>query len=141
MRMMTTAVRAAVLAMMCITVAVFGATGAIAQQDDASQTSERKQVALKDEQIAPFLKMQDALVELAKSIDPESDQPDPNLEDKLEKLARDHGFGSYDEYDAIAASIALVMSGLDPDTGSYTDPKVSMQADLKDIMADTTLNR
>jgi len=107
--------------------------------DTGSETVMAEQIQLTKAHITSFVRMQTALIEMAEDLDAQSETPDPKLQDKLEQAARDSGFASFDEYDRAAVSITLVMAGLDPDTGVYTDPKQDLRADLEEVKTEQDL--
>lgn len=100
---------------------------------------EIKQVRLTEQHIRGFVEMQKVLAEMAKTIDTEEKAREQNIAARLEDLAKQNSFGSFENFDVVASNITLVISGIDPDTGKYTNPKELMRADIADINKDTTL--
>ena len=98
------------------------------------------QVRLTEQHVQGFIAMQKVLTELARTLEGDADANDDTVVKKLEALAKQNGFDSFAQFDNIAANITLVISGIDPDTGKYTDPRELMRADIADIRTDTTLN-
>ncbi|MEO0729284.1 MAG: hypothetical protein AAFY64_02760 [Pseudomonadota bacterium] len=97
------------------------------------------QVQLTETMVESFLRMQTGLAGVAEELEAVDDKPHAALKDKLTKLAKNAGFASFADYDRVAQSIFLVMSGIDPDTGAWTDPKINLRADIEDVRKDTTL--
>ncbi|MEO0671187.1 MAG: hypothetical protein AAFZ05_04090 [Pseudomonadota bacterium] len=120
--------------------ALLFATPAAAETPQASPTI--KQVRLTEQHVQGFIAMQKVLTELARSLESagaSGAQGDEQVVQKLEALARENGYASFAEFDNIAANITLVISGIDPDTGKYADPRDLMRADIEDIRKDETL--
>ena len=79
------------------------------------------QVALTDAQIESFISAQKEMVPIVAKAPP-GDRPDPKIVEQLEAVAKKHNFANYNEYDDVAETIGLVMSGIDPDTKKYVGP-------------------
>lgn len=97
------------------------------------------QVQLTDGSVKNFIKAQGALSEIAPKIQAAGDSPDPGLRTELEKLATDNGFKSFAELDDVAGTIALVMAGLDAQSGDYVDPYGALQKELEEIKKDASI--
>lgn len=110
-----------------------------AQDRNDAETGPLTQIELTDAHMTRFIAMQTDLVALGKEIEASEEQPNPKLNEKLTELAKKNGFKTFDEFDDVAATVSLVMEGLDPDTKEYTDPKESIAADIEDAKQDTTL--
>jgi hypothetical protein len=110
---------------------VLGHTGARAQ--------DFKQMKLTDRHIQGFIASQKELTAMADRLQEAGNQPDPQLQAELEELAKRHGFASFGELDDVAANISVVMAGLDPQTGNYSDPLDTIKQEMEDIKADTSI--
>ncbi|MEL6623486.1 MAG: hypothetical protein AAFQ11_11525 [Pseudomonadota bacterium] len=97
------------------------------------------QVKLTDDMIKRFIAMQTELVAMAKDLE-DAEDPDDKLKAQLKALATKHGFASIGEFDAVATSITLIMTGIDPDTGVWADPKIGIRGDMEDVKKDTTID-
>ena len=53
--------------------------------------------------------------------------------------AKKGGFASFDDYQIVTANIAMVLQGIDPNTKKFGDPKVMMQAQIKQVQADKSM--
>ena len=51
-----------------------------------------------------------------------------------------HGFKNFAEYEAVAASISLVMAAIDPQTKVFTDPHTAIKKELEDVSAETNIS-
>lgn len=108
----------------------------------AAQAQEQKsftQVNLSEDQIASFIKAQAALAAIAPKIQAAGDTPDPGLQTELDALAKNNGFKDFAELDDVAGTIALVMAGLDSQTGEYVDPYDALQKELEDVKKDASI--
>jgi hypothetical protein len=56
-------------------------------------------------------------------------------EAKLKAVTKKHGFKNFAEYEAVAASISLVMAAIDSQTKVFTDPPTAIQQELEDVTA------
>lgn len=112
---------------------VTGGTGA------GAEPFEFKQIQLTETHLKGFLGSQPDLVAMADKLQGLGDKPDPSLQKELEALAKKHGFASFAELDDVAANISMVMAGLDPDTGEYTDPIEAIRKEMDDIRKDDTI--
>ena len=56
-------------------------------------------------------------------------------EAELKAVTKKHGFKNFAEYEAVAASISLVMAAIDSQTQVFTDPPTAIQQELEDATA------
>jgi len=99
-----------------------------------------KQVKLTDTHIKGFVGAQKEMASLAQQQGGQpTDKPDPKVQAELEAIAKRHGFQSFVDFDDIAFNISMVMGGLDPQTGAFTDPITSIKKEIADINADATI--
>ena len=68
-----------------------------------------------------------------------ADKPDPKIQAELEGIAKKHGFASFAEYDDVAATISMMMAGIDPQTKAFTEPKVAIQKEIEEVKNDKTI--
>jgi hypothetical protein len=54
---------------------------------------------------------------------------------ELKVVTKKHGFKSFAEYEAVAASISLVMAAIDSQTKVFTDPATAIQQEFEDVTA------
>jgi hypothetical protein len=136
-RMMRTILRAklAVLAGL-----VLFAGSAIAQgQKDGQDQSQVKQIKLSEKQVRDFISAQKQLAPLASKLESAGDQPDPALQKQIEQIAKSSGFSTLDEFDDVAANISLVLAGLDPQSGQFTEPPDQIKKDIDELKQDKQL--
>jgi hypothetical protein len=58
---------------------------------------------------------------------------------ELEMAATKNGFKNITGYAEVADNIALVMSGIDPETKVYTDPATAIKKEIAEVIADKEL--
>jgi hypothetical protein len=98
-----------------------------------------KQIKLTEQQVSGFVASQKDLAAIAPKIQAAGDKPDAALQTELEAIAKKNGFASFSELDDVAANISIVMAGLDPQTGNFTDPIEALKKELEDVKADATI--
>jgi hypothetical protein len=104
-----------------------------------AQAQDIKQIKLSDKQVVGFVASQKDLAALSSKIQAAGDKPDAALQAELEGVAKKHGFASFSELDDVAANISIVMAGLDPTTGTFTDPIEALKKELEDVKGDATI--
>jgi len=98
-----------------------------------------KQIKLTDQQIEGFINAQKDMSAAAEKMQSNSDKPDPKVQAELEGIAKKHGFGSFQEYDDVAANISMVMAGIDPKSKAFTEPKVAIQKEIEEVQGDKSI--
>jgi hypothetical protein len=98
-----------------------------------------KQMKLTDKQVQGFIASQKDLAAISGKLQAAGDKPDPALQAELETIAKKHGFSSFAELDDVAANISIVMAGLDPQTGDYTDPLEALKKELDEVKSDASI--
>ena len=114
---------------------VFGA----AFMTPSAYAQDIKQIKLSEKQVTGFVASQKDLAALAPKIQAAGDKPDAALQAELEAIAKKNGFASFSELDDVAANISIVMAGLDPQSGNFTDPIEALKKELDDVKADATI--
>ncbi len=109
----------------------WGASGAGAQ--------EINQIKLTEQQVQGFISAQKDLTAIAGDLQAAGDKPDAKLQAKLEDIAKKNNFASFNELDDVAANISLVMAGLDPQSGEFSDPVEMLKKEMAEIQADTSI--
>jgi hypothetical protein len=125
-----------------VLVAVAGIALAVPASAQAPQGGDQsfKQVKLTDAHITGFIGAQKEIAALAqKQGGQPTDKPDPKVQAEIEAIAKRHGFQSFVDFDDVAFNISMVMGGLDPQTGAFTDPISSIKKEIADITADKTI--
>jgi hypothetical protein len=99
-----------------------------------------KQIKLTDQQIEGFINAQKDMSAVAEKMQGNAaDKPDPKVQAELESIAKKHGFGSFQEYDDVAANISMVMAGIDPQSKAFTEPKVAIQKEIEEVTNDKSI--
>jgi hypothetical protein len=57
----------------------------------------------------------------------------------LRSVIKKHGYKNMAEYEAVAASISIVIAAIDPQTKIFTDPQTVITKQLEEIGADKTI--
>lgn len=112
---------------------------ALALTPASAQDTEFKQVKLTEKHIQGFIAAQKDLNEISDKLQNSSDQADKKLEAELEAIAKKNGFASFEELDEVAANISMVMAGIDPQSGEYSDPVESIKKEIEEIKADKSI--
>jgi hypothetical protein len=120
--------------------ALFAAAG-IAQNKDGQDQWQFKQIKLTEKQVRAFISAQKQLAPLASKLDGAADQPNPALQKEIEQIAKSNGFATLDEFDDVSANISLVLAGLDPQSGQFTEPPDQIKKDMDEIKQDKQLSQ
>ena len=64
-----------------------------------------------------------------------SNSANARYEAELKAVTKKHGFKNFAEYEAVAASISLVMAAINSQTKVFTDPPTAIQQELEDATA------
>jgi hypothetical protein len=64
-----------------------------------------------------------------------SNSANARYEAELKTITKKHGFKNIAEYEAVAASISLVMAAIDSQTKVFTDPPTAIRQELEDVTA------
>jgi hypothetical protein len=104
----------------------------------AAQTAV-KQIKLSDKQIEGFIAAQKDVSAVAEKMQINADKPDPKTQAELEGIAKKHGFASFEEYDDVAANISMIMSGFDPQTKAFSEPKIAIQKEIEEVTNDKSI--
>ena len=99
-----------------------------------------KQVKLNEKMVQGFIAAQKDMADLAqKAANVPSDKPDPKVQAELEDIAKKNGFASFADFDDVAFNISMVMGGLDPQSGTFTDPIAAIKKEIEEVTADKTI--
>lgn len=110
------------------------------QKDDQGQ-GQFKQIKLTEKQVKDFISAQKQLAPLASKLESAGDKPDPALQKQVEQIAKSNGFSSLDEFDVVGGNISLVLAGLDPQTGQFTEPPEMIKRDIEEIKQDKQMSQ
>jgi hypothetical protein len=78
---------------------------------------------------------------LAAKIPQDADKIDPKLQAQFEATAKKYGFTSYAEYDDVFNNVSLVMSGIDPQTKSFTEPPEALKRQIAEVQSDKKMSK
>jgi len=107
-------------------------------QKQGDSPPQLKQMKLTDKQVQGFISAQKDLAPLRSKLEGAGDKLDPALQAQLDLIAKKNGFSSGDEFDDVAANIAIVLSGLDQ-SGQFTEPPEQIKKDIEEIKQDAQL--
>ena len=120
--------------------ALFSAFLALALFDPGTATAQEvvKQIKLTDKHIQNFMA---AYEDIAKLYDgAESDKPeDPKVEAQAAAVAKKHGFASLAQYDDVSMNIAMIVSGIDPESKKFTEPSELIKQEIASVKADISV--
>jgi hypothetical protein len=118
------------------------AASAIAQSQKGGQDQwQFKQIKLTEKQVRGFISAQKQLTPLASKLESAADKPDPALQKQIEQIAKSNGFSTLDDFDDVAANISLVLAGLDPQSGQFTEPPDQIKKDMEELKQDKQLSQ
>jgi hypothetical protein len=118
--------------------ALFSALLALALFDSgAIAAQEVNQIKLTEKHIQGFMA---ASKDMAKLYDgANADQPDPKVEAQAGAVAKKNGFASLAEYEDASMNIAMIMSGIDPQTKKFTEPPEQIKKEIAALKADKSV--
>jgi SPX domain protein involved in polyphosphate accumulation len=119
--------------------ALFAASAIAQSQKDGEDQWQFKQIKLTEKQVQDFISAQKQLAPLANKLENAADKPDPALQKQIEQIAKSNGFSTIDEFDDVAANISLVLAGLDPQSGQFTEPPDQIKKDIDELKQDKQL--
>ena len=118
----------------------FGSAGISVLAPPAAASDMIQQIKLTEKSIEGFINAQKDMAKVAEKLQGStSDKPDPKIQMELEEVARKHGFKDFADYDDVAANISMVMAGIDPSNGSFTDPTEAIKKEIEEVKADKTI--
>jgi hypothetical protein len=118
-------------------IATFLAVALIYIAGPVSAQAPVKQLQLGEKQVEGFIAAHLDMGKVAEKI--QSDKPDKAIQGQLESVAKKYGFKDFNEYDDVAANIALVMAGIDPQTKAFTDPPTAIKKEIDEVTADKSI--
>jgi len=105
-----------------------------------AQPPQVKQIALTEKQIQDFIAAQQEMNAITDKLPEDADdKPDPKVQAQLEAVTKKHGFASYDEFSDVATNVALVLSGIDPKTKTFSEPPVALKKQIAAVSADKNM--
>ena len=104
---------------------------------DAATAQEVRQIKLTEKQIQGFMA---AYEDMAKVYDgANQDKPDPKVEAQAEAVAKKNGFASLAQYEGVSTNIAMIMSGIDPQTKKFAEPPEQIKNEIAALKADKSI--
>jgi hypothetical protein len=98
------------------------------------------QIKLTETQVEGFIAAQDdMLAVIEKTGAGFSEHASPEYDAALDAVTRKHGFKDLAEFDAVATSISMVMTGIDPETKLFTDPQMAISKEIDDVRSDQSI--
>lgn len=99
------------------------------------------QLQLSEKHIQGFIAAQPDITQfIERNPAQEGTAPTDKQQAELDAIAKKHGFNDYTEYDDVAYNISVILSGIDPDSGKYTDPIELIKKEIAEINADTQIS-
>lgn len=99
------------------------------------------QVALTAKQIEGFIAAQKEISAITKKIPASATKPDPKIGTQLDTAAKKYGFKSFGEYDDVANTIGLVMTGIDPVSRTFQEPPDAIRQEIAEVNADKAISK
>jgi hypothetical protein len=121
--------------------AVFGPAVMAQSQKESEGQQQIQQIRLTETKVQSFISAQKQLTPLAGKLEAAGDKPDPALQSQLEQIAKSNGFSSLDELDVVALNIALVLDGLDPQTGQFMERSEQIKKDMDELKQDGQISQ
>lgn len=121
-------------------VAILALATALAHPALAQDPAPLKQIKLTVAHIDSFVGAQKELAAFeAKHPNLHEQKPDAKMLAEIDTIVKKHGFKNFEDFEDVAANISLVMSGIDPQTGEFTDPITAIKQDIDAVKADKTI--
>ena len=98
---------------------------------------EMKQIKLTEKHMESFIAVSEPMAQLYDGVNP--NKPDPKLEAQAEALVKKNGFASLGEYDDVSMNIAMIMSGIDPQTKKFTEPTEQIKQTIDAVKSDKSV--
>lgn len=121
--------------------AAFAALALLTPGPAAAQApSPVKQIQLTEQQVQGFISAHKDMSAIAERMQgAASDKPDPKIQAELEAIAKKHGFKDFNEYDDVAANVSMVLSGIDPQSKKFMEPKLAIQREIDEVKLDKSI--
>jgi hypothetical protein len=119
-------------------VVLFSALLALALSHPSVATAQEvKQIKPTEKHMQSFIAVSDDMAQLYDGANP--DRPDPKLEAQAEALVKKNGFASLAEYDDVSMNVAMIMSGIDPQTKRFTEPAEQIKQQIDAVKSDKSV--
>jgi hypothetical protein len=96
------------------------------------------QVALTETQIQSYLLAEKEFDPILAKLPPDA-PPDAKVVAQLDTIAKKYKFASFEDFNAVGASIGLVADGIDPQTKKYVGEDVVLKKQIADITANKSM--
>ena len=117
---------------------LFSALLALALFDPGAATAQEvKQIKLNEKHMQGLIAVSEDMAKLYDDANP--DKPDPKLEAQANALVEKNGFANLTEYDDVSMNIAMIMSGIDPQTKSFTEPPEQIKQQIDAVRSDKSV--
>jgi hypothetical protein len=114
---------------------------ALAQICGAALAQGLKQIKLTEKQVQSYIAAQKELTAITDKMEgAAAEKPDAKIQAELEAVAKKYGFKDFAEYDDVAANVAMVLSGIDPQTKVFLQPPDAIKKEIEQVTADKTLS-
>jgi hypothetical protein len=120
---------------------LFAASGMAQGQAQQEGEQQFKQVRLTEKHIKGYISAQKQLAPLASKLEGADDKADPALEGQLQQIAKSNGFSGVDELAQVGANISIVLAGLDPQTGQFTEPPDLIRKEMEQVKQDAQMSQ
>jgi hypothetical protein len=99
------------------------------------------QIQLTEKQVEGFIAAQNDVAAVLEKMQAAvfSGQVSAKSQAELEAITKKNGFKNFAEYEAIVANISMVMAGIDPQTGVFTDAKTEIRKEIENARTDKTI--
>jgi hypothetical protein len=98
-----------------------------------------KQMQLTEQQVKNYIAAQKDMSALSEKMEGNA-KPDPKVQQQMEAAIKKAGFKDFNEYGAVGDNIQLVMSGIDPDTKNFSEPKAAIQKEINEVKNDKSMS-
>jgi hypothetical protein len=128
--------------MLCLTVAAMSVVFASFPTSVRAQIA-ATQIKLTENHIEGFIAAQTDMLAVVEKMEGavSSGHANTKYEAELEAVTKKHGFKNLAEYDAVAANISIVMTGIDPQTKVFADPQTAIKKEMEDVTADKAITK
>ena len=103
----------------------------------ATAAQEIKQIKLTEKHIQGFVGAAKDMAQLYAGTNP--DQPNPKVEAQAAAVAKNNGFASLAQYDAVSMNITMIISGIDLQTKKFTEPPEQIKNEIAALKADKSV--
>jgi hypothetical protein len=102
-----------------------------------ASAQEVKQIRLTEKHMQGFIAVSEDVARLYDGAN--QDNPERKLEAQAEALVKQNGFANLAEYDDVSVNIAMIMSGIDPQTKKFTEPPEQIKQQIDAVKSDKSI--